>query len=173
MSLIQIRLESIKKSHVSMESTVAILMSFTCNDIYKFINQTYYNQVLWATSSTYQQKITIKQNGITFKFVNHQLWSPQKITIMIMVFSTTLISIMTKIIVTIIKVGDYNFRNNLSPTMDTSYISMMWYCSEPVSSQFCPRKRSHVSFHRNDLPHYFHMCPMQNAHVQGHCFHVF
>ena len=39
-------MESIKKSHVSMESTVAILMSFTCNDIYKFINQTYYNQVL-------------------------------------------------------------------------------------------------------------------------------
>ena len=93
--------------------------------------------------------------------------------IMLMVFSTTLISIVTKIIVTIIKVGDYNFRNNLSPTMDTSYISMMWYCSESVSSQFCPRKRSHVSFHRNDLPHYFHMCPMQNAHVQGHCFHVF
>ena len=46
LSLVQMRLESIQKSPVSLKSTVAILMSFTCNDICKFINQRYYNQVL-------------------------------------------------------------------------------------------------------------------------------
>ena len=76
LSLVQIRLESIQKSPVSLKSTVAILMSFTCNDIYKCINQKYYNQVLWAISSAYQQYN--KKWYYILKFVNHQLWSPQK-----------------------------------------------------------------------------------------------
>ena len=40
-----IRLECIQKSPISLKSTVAILMSFTCKDIYKFINQRYNNHV--------------------------------------------------------------------------------------------------------------------------------
>ena len=46
--------------------------------------------------------------------------------------------------------GNYNISNKGSPRMRASHISILWYCSEPLSSHVHLKKRSHVSFHRNN-----------------------
>ena len=137
----------------------SLLMSFTCKDRYKFINQRYYNQVLWAISSGYQQKITIMLNGITFKFVNYQLWFSKKNYHNVNGILNHKFLYCDKNNGHHNMNGNYNLSNNLSPMMEASHISMLLYCSKPFSSQVRPRKRSHVPFHRNDLLHYFNMCP--------------
>ena len=56
--------------------------------------------------------------------------------------------------------GNYNISIKWSPKMEASHISMLWYCSKPLSSQVHLNKRSHVSFHCNNLLYYFDKCPL-------------